>query len=158
MTSKIEWSEAVWNPTTGCTQIVLHPERLSMPMRWKKSRLIVVNSTSDLFHEAIPDEFIAEVFAVMALTPWHTYQVSTKRPERMREFCSREAHWWGNKAMRRIKQFDDRIRFNREIYGKPLPNVWFGARPGNKLEDLPEDLRVREYPDVAVLSRAEEVS
>ncbi|WP_249696511.1 phage Gp37/Gp68 family protein [Stappia sp. WLB 29] len=59
---------------------------LGQPLRWRKPRRIFVNSTSDLFHEAVPDEWIDKVFAVMALSPQHTFQILTKRPERMREY------------------------------------------------------------------------
>lgn len=115
----IEWTDATWNPVTGCTkvsqgckhcyakhqawprlsampntvytgrefeQVMCHPERLDQPLRWTKPRRIFVNSMSDLFHEDVPFEFIASVFAVMAVTTRHTYQVLTKRPARMLEF------------------------------------------------------------------------
>lgn len=98
------------------------PDRLEEPLRWKKPAKVFVNSMSDLFHEAVPDEFIAEVFAIMARCPQHTFQVLTKRPERMRQFCAREAHWWGNIA--------DIVR--RADYGKPLPNVWLGVSVENQ--------------------------
>lgn len=118
MTS-IEWTDATWNPVTGCTKVSpgcahcyaetfaerwrgvpghpyeqgfdlkLWPERLSLPLSWKKPRRVFVNSMSDLFHEDVPFEFIDLVFAVMALTPQHTYQVLTKRPERMREYLTK---------------------------------------------------------------------
>ena len=64
------------------------PEALDKPLRWRKPRMVLVNNMSDLFHEAVPFEFIDRVFAVMALTPQHTYQVLTKRPERMAEYFS----------------------------------------------------------------------
>ncbi len=131
--SKIEWTEATWNPVAGCT--ILSPgctncyamklaSRLTMmgqdkykgttrlssgrpkwngtvktdmgaleiPQRWKKGRLIFVNSMSDLFHEAVPLDFIKAVFKVMEQTPRHTYQVLTKRAERLEE-VSAELHW-----------------------------------------------------------------
>jgi protein gp37 len=109
--SQIEWTDATWNPVTGCTkvstgckncyaerlierfkgkgsfsQVTLHEDRLGHPLRWKRPRRIFVNSMSDLFHEDIPDDFIDRVLAVMLLTPWHTYQVLTKRPLRMRSY------------------------------------------------------------------------
>lgn len=68
--------------------VQLKPERLTMPIGWKEGRRIFVNSVSDLFHEAVPFEFIDRVFAVMALTPRHTYQVLTKRPDRMRAYLT----------------------------------------------------------------------
>ena len=108
-----------WTPENAGENVVLHPERLDGPLRWKKPRRIFVNSMSD---EAVPDEFIVEVFAVMARAPRHVFQVLTKRPERMLAFCSREAHWWGNKAEIAA----------REDYGKPLPNVWLGTSVENQ--------------------------
>ena len=105
--SKIEWTDATWNPVTGCTKvsagckncyaervshrfgkdflkIELRPERLDQPLRWKNPRRIFVNSMSDLFHESVSDDFIDRVFAVMLNTAgYHTFQVLTKRPERM---------------------------------------------------------------------------
>ncbi len=69
-------------------KIKLLPKLLDQPLRWKKPRRIFVNSTSDLFHENVPDGFIDRVFAVMALASWHTFQVLTKRPERMREYLT----------------------------------------------------------------------
>src|SRR5258706_4090879 len=74
----------VW---TGDVRLV--PEALDLPLRWKKPRRIFVNSMSDLFHEKVPDDFIDQVFAVMALAPRHTFQVLTKRPERMRDYFTK---------------------------------------------------------------------
>lgn len=120
--SGIEWTEATWNPTTGCDRtspgcdncyaltlakrlkamgaakyqrdgdprtsgpgfgVSIHPDQLEVPLHWRKPRLIFVDSMSDLFHPEVPDEFIAEVFAVIAATPRHTYQVLTKRSARL---------------------------------------------------------------------------
>jgi protein gp37 len=118
-TSRIEWTEATWNPVTGCHQISpgcahcyaktfaerwrgipghhyeqgfdlrLWPERLEQPLRWRRPRVIFVNSMSDLFHEGIPDEYIMEVFNVMASAPQHTFQVLTKRDDRLATLASR---------------------------------------------------------------------
>lgn len=68
------------------TNVQCHPERLDQPLRWTKPRMIFVNSMSDLFHPDIPDSFIDQAFAVMALTKQHTFQVLTKRPERMMKY------------------------------------------------------------------------
>ena len=115
--SKIEWTDATWNPVTGCTQISpgcahcyaktfaerfrgvpghpyelgfepqLRRERLNQPLRWTKPRTIFVNSMSDLFHEDVPDDYIHEVFEVMAAADQHRYQVLTKRAERLAELA-----------------------------------------------------------------------
>jgi protein gp37 len=110
----IEWTDSTWNPVTGCTkvspgckhcyaerlterfgrsftEVQLHPERLSLPMRWRRPRRIFVNSMSDLFHEQVPEPFIQQIFAVMAEAHWHTFQVLTKRAERLAEVAPRLA-------------------------------------------------------------------
>jgi len=116
--SAIEWTESTWNPVTGCTKIsagclncyaermakrlqamgqerykngfklTLHPEFLNEPYNWRKPRIVFVNSMSDLFHEEIPLEFIQDVFTVMNGNRQHTFQVLTKRSERLRGFSS----------------------------------------------------------------------
>ena len=115
--STIEWTEATWNPVTGCTQISpgcahcyaktfaerfrdvpghpyehgfdlqLRPERLDQPLRWKKPRTIFVNSMSDLFHPEVPDEYIAAVFETMRRAAHHRFQVLTKRAGRLAELA-----------------------------------------------------------------------
>jgi protein gp37 len=117
--SGIEWTDATWNPVTGCTQVSagcdhcyaltfaerfrgvpghhfeqgfdlrLWRERLLLPLRWKKPRRIFVNSMSDLFHIGVPEDFILEVFDTMVRANWHTYQVLTKRPQRMYRLSSK---------------------------------------------------------------------
>lgn len=112
--SLIEWTEATWNPVTGCSKVsagcahcyaqrlayrlkamgaeryrngfrvTLHDDLLDLPKRWIKPRLIFVNSMSDLFHDHVPDEFIARVFETMRACPQHTFQVLTKRSKRLR--------------------------------------------------------------------------
>ena len=115
----IEWTDATWNPVTGCTKIsagcdhcyaerfserfrgtpkhpfengfdlTLRPERLEQPLRWRQPRMIFVNSMSDLFHKEIPTEFITGVFDTMERANWHTFQVLTKRSSLMRDFLRR---------------------------------------------------------------------
>ncbi len=115
--STIEWTESTWNPVTGCTKIsagclhcyaermakrlramgqqryrngfkvTLQTEALEEPYKWKKPRIVFVNSMSDLFHEEIPLEFIQDVFGVMSKNRRHTFQVLTKRSERLRELA-----------------------------------------------------------------------
>ncbi len=139
--SRIEWTEATWNPITGCSKVSpgcancyaervsqrygwttlpwtaanagqnirLHSERLDQPLRWRRPRLIFVNSMSDLFHEQVPNNFLESVWRVMLSASRHVFQVLTKRPERMAQIVP---------AM-----------YNR-IYGphwEPMPNVWLGV-------------------------------
>lgn len=113
VSSSIEWTDSTWNPATGCDRVgpgcdhcyaltfaerfrgvkghpyeqgfdlKLWPERLYLPFTWKKPRKIFVNSMSDLFHKDIPDEFIRQVFDVMARADWHIFQILTKRSSRL---------------------------------------------------------------------------
>lgn len=132
-TSKIEWTDATWNPVRGCTKISpgckhcyaetfaerfrgvknhpfefgfdlrLVPEKLGDPIRWSTPRKIFVNSMSDLFHEEVSDDYIESVCRVMLAANWHTYQILTKRAERMSALLrtklkqsARAKHiWWG---------------------------------------------------------------
>lgn len=133
LNSKIEWTDATWNPVRGCSKISpgckncyaerfaerfrgvkghpfeqgfdlrLVPQKLGEPLRWNEPRMVFVNSMSDLFHEGVPTPYIGRVVATMQAANWHTYQVLTKRSERMRELlagplqaAASEAHiWWG---------------------------------------------------------------
>src|SRR5262250_2755360 len=123
----IEWTDATWNPVTGCTKIspgckhcyaerlaarlramgnpryrrgfdvTLHADQIDLPLRWRRPRRIFVNSMSDLYHEAVPDAYIAEVFAVMARADRHVFQVLTKRSDRLAALAPRlpwPAHVW----------------------------------------------------------------
>ena len=114
-----------FNGTVRCVE-----DALAAPLSWKRPRLIFVNSMSDLFHKAVPFEFIDRVFAVMALCPQHTFQVLTKRPERMAEYLNtpRRAQTVGLAGL-------DAGLLNHGCAGAspgtlgpwPLPNVWLGA-------------------------------
>lgn len=126
--SKIEWTDATWNPTTGCT-LQLHPDRLDQPLHWRKPRRIFVNILSDLFHEDVPDEFIDRVFRVMVQARNHTFQVLTKRPERMRDYMSEfrpDGDGWvtrhGARAMG-DPQYGPLVPDDQW----PIPNVWLGV-------------------------------
>lgn len=167
--SKIEWTDATWNPVTGCEKIsqgckncyakrdwarlsaprekpniytgrkfedvMVHPERLDQPMRWTKPRRIFVNSMSDLFHEDVDNYFIAAVFGIMAASPQHTFQVLTKRPERMLEWFK-----WMIESRPGYECVDPRYMMTSAIGRQPvdyvrdiqipatwpLPNVWIG--------------------------------
>ena len=117
--SRIEWTQRTWNPVTGCSKVsigckncyaerlarrlqamgnpryrngfrvTLHPDLLSVPLRWKTPSLIFVNSMSDLFHEEIPFSFIRQVFQTMEAASWHVFQILTKRSVRLRELAPR---------------------------------------------------------------------
>jgi protein gp37 len=131
--SAIEWTDATWNPVRGCTKISpgckhcyaetfaerfrgvkghpyeqgfdlrLVPEKLAEPLRWRTPKMVFVNSMSDLFHDAVPENYIEMVVRVMVEANWHTYQVLTKRSERIKRllnsrlsFAAKQSHvWWG---------------------------------------------------------------
>ena len=142
--SKIEWTDATWNPVRGCTKISpgcahcyaevfaerfrgvkghpyeygfdlrLVPEKLEEPLRWKSPKTIFVNSMSDLFHEAVPDDYILKVAEVMVRADWHIFQVLTKRAERMERLVN------------------SKLRF-----AAARTNVWWGVSVENKRHGLP---------------------
>lgn len=154
----ISWTDATWNPTTGCTKvsagcthcyaeridkrfgrdfskIELHLKRLEHPLHWKKPRRIFVDSMSDLFHKDVPDEFIGAVFGVAARCPQHTFQILTKRAERLSE-------WFKSEHARPSVCLSDAAITNPQLFKKPLdareaeeigkrgwplPNVWLGV-------------------------------
>ena len=138
--TSIEWTELSWNPTTGCTKIspgcencyaetmarrlkamgqkgyengfglTLQPDRLNEPLNRKKPSMYFVNSMSDLFHEAVPDEYVLNVMSTIKSANWHTFQILTKRAKRMNEF----------------------------FVDKPLPaNLWVGVTAENRKQGLP---------------------
>jgi protein gp37 len=107
--------------------LTLHEDRLELPLRWKKPRMVFVNSMSDLFHEEIPDEFVRRVFAVMASAPRHIFQVLTKRPERARDLLRL---WY---------------RYPGQSPEYPLPNVWLGVSIENARYTYRADV-LREIP------------
>jgi protein gp37 len=156
--SEIEWTDATWNPVRGCTKVSpgcahcyaevfaerfrgvsghpyeqgfdlrLVPEKLLEPIRWPQSRMVFVNSMSDLFHEDVPDTYIEAVAAVMQHADWHVYQVLTKRSARLRDLLCTKLQsvasaphiWWGVSVenrrvglprIRDLRQTNARIRF-----------------------------------------------
>jgi len=141
--SKIEWTDATWNPVRGCSKVSpgcancyaetfaerfrgvpghpyehgfdlqLVPEKLAEPLRWRTPKMIFVNSMSDLFQEDVPDNYIVSVVRVMQLANWHTYQVLTKRSERMRDMLH------------------TKLRF-----AATLPHIWWGVSVENKKHGL----------------------
>ncbi len=86
MSRRFGQSQKPWTATNAKENVVLHPERLSIPAGWKKPRKIFVCSMADLFHELVPDAFLAQVFAVMNAAPQHTFQILTKRTERLADW------------------------------------------------------------------------
>jgi len=160
--SKIEWTDATWNPVVGCTWaspgcdhcyaatmtrrleamgkkdyaglttkkhfngvVRTLGHRLDGPLHWEKPRRVFVNSMSDLFHKDVPFEFVDKVFAVMALTPQHTYQVLTKRPERMAEYLDRLWKSYGRQAAA-MAGFGAPLK-DGKCLPFPLDNVWLGT-------------------------------
>lgn len=169
--SKIEWTDATWNPITGCQivspgctncyamklagtrlkhvesrkgltqdskagpvwtgEVRFNESALDQPLRWKRPRMIFVCAHGDLFADGVKDEWIDQIFAVMALSPQHTFQVLTKRPERMREYVlsrmeqkpdcpiAKAAYW--------ISFGRQRISGSGGLVARPLPNVWLGV-------------------------------
>lgn len=184
MSSKIEWTEEVWNPTLGCDRVStgcdrcyairqavirsanpklaadydgvvdtidgradwtgkvnLLPHRLAIPLRWRRPRRVFVDSMSDLFHADVPGEFIARVFATMAGTPQHTYQILTKRHGRMRsvlrDICRCGSGHGDGVHLRSAMEWAATPHsptyvpgLSSGIYHRtswPLPNVWLGV-------------------------------
>ena len=149
----IEWTDATWNPVRGCTKVSpgckhcyaetfaerfrgvpghpfqqgfdlrLIPAKLSVPLAWRTPRRIFVNSMSDLFHEDIPTEYIAQVGRVMQQASWHTYQVLTKRQERARALLSKELSWLSR-----------------------LPQVWIGVSVEDRAYGVPRIACLRKTP------------
>jgi len=120
--------------------LTVHEDALTIPLRWRKPRRIFVNSMSDLFHGGVPDEFIARVFAVMAATPQHTYQVLTKRHGRLRSLLSRDEFRLAVKDEHSKLQLAGIASYSPLVINVwPLPNVWLGV----SVEDQKRaDLRV----------------
>jgi len=148
--SKIEWTDATWNPVRGCTKISpgckfcyaerlaerfrgvighpyehgfdvrLVPEKLMKPLHWRRPRMIFVNSMSDLFHEQVSDDYIVEVVKVMARANWHTFQVLTKRSRRMMELLGTRLH-----------------------DAAQMTNIWWGVSVENRRYGLPRVAHLR---------------
>ena len=152
-TSSIEWTDATWNPVRGCSKISpgckhcyaetfaerfrgvpghpyvqgfdlrLVPKKLSEPLKWTTPKTIFVNSMSDLFQKDIPDEFVEQVGRVMQMADWHTYQVLTKRPERMRDMLLGQIQ-----------------------FAAPLDHIWWGVSVEDRKYGVPRIDTLREAP------------
>lgn len=155
--SGIEWTDATWNPVTGCTKVsqgckhcyaerdwarmahlpayagraftdvACHTDRIGQPLTWKKPRRVFVNSMSDLFHESVPDAFIDKVFAVMAVCPQHTFQVLTKRAIRMVEYVRGLVVRADRLEAAAAKIGFSLCRSGEMLVALPLPNVHLGV-------------------------------
>lgn len=168
--TKIEWTDSTWNPVTGCTKVSpgcahcyaetitlrfhrggpylpgkttvrLHSERLDEPGKWRQPRMVFVNSMSDLFHEEVPFEFVRDVFLHMETYHQHTYQVLTKRPERMLDYVrwtegakwpdhiwagvSVENQYWADRRIPTLTQIPAKVRF---LSVEPLLNAVYLRR------------------------------
>jgi protein gp37 len=151
--SQIEWTDATWNPVRGCTKITpgcdhcyaetfaerfrdvpghpyeqgfdlrLVPEKLAEPLRWKTSKMVFVNSMSDLFHKDVPDDYVEAVARVMQQARWHTYQVLTKRSSRLRNLL------------------ETRLNF-----AAGLPHIWWGVSVEDKAHGLPRIDHLQQAP------------
>ena len=105
--------------------VTVHEDTVPEPLRWRKPRVVFVNSMSDLFHARVPDAFIASVFAVMAVTPQHTYQVLTKRPRRMRALLASDA--FCSQVGAAVGALGLGTAADRAPLPWPAPNVWLGT-------------------------------
>jgi protein gp37 len=168
--SKIEWTDATWNPVRGCTKISpgckhcyaetfaerfrgvpghpyaqgfdlrLVPNKLHEPLKWREPRMVFVNSMSDLFHTGVPDEYIEQVAGVMVEANWHTFQVLTKRAERLQQlletkltFASSARNIWWGVSVENKKHGKPRIDYLRH---SPAVTRFLSVEP--LLEDLGE--------------------
>lgn len=122
------WSGDRWTAPNARKNVRLHSERLDQPLRWRKPRMIFVNSMSDLFHDQVPDAFVAHVFAVMAAAYQHTFQILTKRPQRMRNLLSSEG-FWTLASLQGVEQWWGPRELAMTDLGvsPPLSNVWLGV-------------------------------
>ena len=176
MSTTIEWTNETWNPVTGCTKIspgcahcyaerfakrhrgrfgypaddpfrvTLHEDRLDAPLHWRKPRKVFVCSMGDLFHKDVPLDFVDRVFARMALATRHTFQVLTKRPERMAEYIAEYATKYDNleEEIQRACGWSGDGPHPTEPGQWPLPNVWLGVTAENQAaadERIPHLLR-----------------
>lgn len=149
--SKIEWTDATWNPVRGCVKISpgcahcyactfserfrnvpghpyeqgfdlrLVPDKLTQPLLWQRPKKIFVNSMSDLFQDGVPDAYVEAVARVMTAAKWHTFQVLTKRSERMRDllntridFAAKQPHIWWGVSVENVKHGFPRIEHLRQ--------------------------------------------
>lgn len=159
--SRIEWTDATLNTWYGCTKVSpgcancyiertppyriagmkfehgaipvrLLPDRMELPLRWRRPRRIFVNSLSDTFHESVPDAMIDRLYAVMAVADWHVFQVLSKRPERMMAYITDPMT--PVRVLREVDRIavDQERRAGSETWQWPLPQVWLGVTAENQ--------------------------
>jgi protein gp37 len=156
--SSIEWTDATWNPVTGCTkispgckhcyaermakrlesmgqpryrngfQLTLQPDVVDQPLKWKKPRLVFVNSMSDLFHDEVPLSYLERVFQVMAEARWHVFQVLTKRSERLAQIANRLV-WPSNVWMGVSVESEDYTYRIDDLSGVPAAVKFLSVEP-----------------------------
>jgi protein gp37 len=131
-----KWYGEDWKPWTKANaahSVRLHPERLEIPLRWREPRRLFVCSMGDLFHERVPEDFIVKVFAVMAKARKHTFQVLTKRAERMEMFVSTMSTHVRAEAKARGMRVRSQMQWiAADLWEWPLPNVWLGVSVENQ--------------------------
>lgn len=187
--STIEWTDATWNPTRGCVKVSpgckhcyaetfaerfrgvaghpyeqgfdprLVPDKLGAPLSWKKPRRVFVNSMSDLFMDDVPDDYVAAVFGVMASTPRHTYQILTKRAERLPRWFrwindagpsshelgeARGVRWYA--WNRGVEECSPGALYRGAVAAWPLPNVHLGVSVEDRKYGLPRIDHLRSVP------------
>ncbi len=157
--SSIEWTEATWNPVTGCTKVsigckncyaerlarrlqamgnpnyrngfkvTLHEQMLDVPLHWRRPRMVFVNSMSDLFHPEVPVAFIKRVFDVMRACHWHKFQVLTKRGRKMKAFARHIEHWPANVWMGVTVENGRFVNRIRDLQEVPSPVRFLSCEP-----------------------------
>ena len=120
------WRGVPGHPFEQGFDVRLWPERLTLPLRWRKPRRVFLNSMSDLWHEAVGADLIAQVFAVIAVAEQHTFQVLTKRPGRMHSLLGDDAFW--DQVGKAVGLYDPSAEAMAAIEGRSLPNLWLGSR------------------------------
>ena len=146
LANRYGWTKKPWGAQYAAENVQLRPHRLAEPLKWRTPKRVFVNSLSDVFHEQIPDEYIAAMFGVMAASPRHTFQILTKRPERMLRWFAKVEEWTDQSREVFGSDGADWRRWQCLVgaairqtgYGKlsgacsgpnpwPLPNVWLGV-------------------------------
>lgn len=124
LSHRFKWTSLPWTEANAAENVVCHPDRLEIPLHWRKPRRVFVCSMGDLFHPQVPEEFLDRVFATMALCPQHTFLVLTKRPERMHSYITNSSTPYRVHAILQKGKLDWASPLNGEW---PLEGVWLGV-------------------------------